>query len=160
VRLHDLTGRHADIWTDSDGNASFTIPSNAWNGGQSYLCFTRAFSDTPIIVNARKTTQTFFGSPDLSIGAATLSGAAVSRIWCEQGTEVALNKLSGNDVRFEVADAAGNKIIPTSEWKGKTVTRGWHSITAFAEGGTDTPYVVEVTYMGSQGLTSAEIKTE
>ncbi|HTZ88686.1 MAG TPA: hypothetical protein VMA71_00010, partial [Alloacidobacterium sp.] len=33
--LHDYTGHHPDIWTDGNGNATFTIPSNAFSGGQS-----------------------------------------------------------------------------------------------------------------------------
>ena len=46
AHLHDLTGHHEDIWTAGDGSATFTIPSNAWNNGQSYLCFSAAGFDS------------------------------------------------------------------------------------------------------------------
>ena len=67
VQLHDYTGRHSDIWTDGQGNATFTIPSNAFASGQSYLCFSRAGLDGPNQVIRRSTTQTIFGSADLDV---------------------------------------------------------------------------------------------
>src|SRR5271163_3886945 len=70
TRLHDYTGRHGDIWTDWQGNATFTIPANAYGGGQSYLCFSRAGGDKPIIRLPRRTTHVFSGAPDLDIGPA------------------------------------------------------------------------------------------
>ena len=52
VDLHDYTGRHPDIRTDGDGRATFTIPSNAYQNGQCYLCFSRAGFDQPMRVAA------------------------------------------------------------------------------------------------------------
>lgn len=67
VHLHDYTGHHADIWTDWQGNATFTIPANAFANGQSYLCFSRAASDKAISIRSRTTTQTLYGADDLDI---------------------------------------------------------------------------------------------
>jgi alpha-amylase len=65
IQLHDYTGRHADIWTDSDGFASFRIPSNAFSSGQSYLCFSLAGVNFAAGITGRPTTRTIFGSNDL-----------------------------------------------------------------------------------------------
>src|SRR5262249_25818085 len=67
AELHDYTGRHQDIWTDGAGRATFTIPSNAFGKGQSYLCFSRPGRDHAIALHERHTTQTFSGAPDLDI---------------------------------------------------------------------------------------------
>jgi len=63
VLLHDYTGRHPDIQTDSTGHATFTASSNGFSSGQSYLCFSRAgIGGSPPQMH-RSTTQTFFWSP-------------------------------------------------------------------------------------------------
>ncbi|HVV53196.1 MAG TPA: hypothetical protein VHO06_26295, partial [Polyangia bacterium] len=83
VQLHDYTGRHGDIWTDGGGRATFTIPSNAYGGGQSYLCFSRAGHDRAPPLVERATTQTFFGADDLDVPAVPANGTAVAgRVWC------------------------------------------------------------------------------
>jgi alpha-amylase len=41
IRLHDYSGHHPDIWTNAQGNASFTVPGNYFGGGESYVCFSR-----------------------------------------------------------------------------------------------------------------------
>jgi alpha-amylase len=71
VQLHDYSGRHPDIRTDSQGNATFTIPPNTPCNGESYLCFSRSGSDKPITHEPRTTTQEFFGAPDLDIAPAS-----------------------------------------------------------------------------------------
>lgn len=158
AHLHDVTGRHADIWTDGQGRATFTIPSNAYNNGQSYLCFTIAGHDGSVVPKPRSTTQTFFGSPDLSIGPATPTGSFVARIWCDQYTEVSLNHLDGDGVRFKVVDAGDTVIIDTpTVWSARTARRGWHTITATAPGKVDVPYTLECVYTGTKGLTSEEM---
>jgi len=43
------------------GRATFIIPSNAYSGGQSYLCFSRHGLSAPNPVNPRATRQTIFG---------------------------------------------------------------------------------------------------
>jgi alpha-amylase len=83
AQLHDYTGRHGDIWTDGAGRATFSIPSNAFGGGQSYLCFSRPGHDRAIPLHERHTTQTFFGAADLDMGPVPVSGsAAAGRVWC------------------------------------------------------------------------------
>ena len=67
---HDYTGRHGDIWTDGQGRATFTVPSNAFGSGQSYLCFSRTGQDKAPDPPAHRTVQSFFGAPDLDIGRA------------------------------------------------------------------------------------------
>jgi alpha-amylase len=160
AHLHDLTGRHPDIWTNAGGHATFTIPSNAYNGGQSYLCFTVAGHDSAIAVHPRATTQTFFGAPDLSIGPATTSGSAVSRIWCAPDTGISLNKTSGEGVVFTVTDSETNVILGKDVWKGKTKARGWHSIAAFSPSSGPVSFEVDVTYTATVGLTEAEMMPE
>ncbi len=68
TQLHDYTGRHGDIWTDDQGRASFTVPSNAFGSGQSYLCFSRINQDQAPELNFHRTSQRFYGAEDLDIG--------------------------------------------------------------------------------------------
>lgn len=87
VQLHEYTGKHGDIWTDSRGMASFTIPRN--DNGQSYLCFSRAGYGQPFALNRRTTTQTFFGAPDLDRRPAENNvEVQAGRIWCQGGTPI------------------------------------------------------------------------
>ncbi len=65
--LHDYTGHHPDIWTDSIGQATFTIPSNYFSGGQSYLCFAPAGVSHPVPSTPRQTTHTFIGDSTLDV---------------------------------------------------------------------------------------------
>jgi alpha-amylase len=88
VRLHDYTGRHDDISTDARGQATFTIPSNAFSHGQSYLCFSRAGIGTSIDMNRNAVTQCFFGANDLDIAAIGDGVLDVGRIWCDSGTAI------------------------------------------------------------------------
>ena len=84
VALHDYTGRHPDIHTDGNGRATFRIPSNAYQNGQSYLCFSRANFQQSVPRNPRATTQVFFGASDLDIAPATPGvQVAAGRIWCK-----------------------------------------------------------------------------
>ncbi|MGD0939030.1 MAG: hypothetical protein ABR905_04900 [Terracidiphilus sp.] len=121
VQLHDYTGRHSDIWTDSQGNATFWIPPNAYTGGQSYLCFSRAFSDKPIIQESRRTTQEFFGSPELDIPPASPGEfKPIARIFVEGNTSVVFS--THNNI--EAALLAGAVEVPGNQ-PAKT---GWYSI--------------------------------
>ena len=91
VQLHDYTGHHSDIWTDSSGQATFTIPSNAFEGGQSYLCFSRPGVGGTFPFTRRATTQVFFGASDLDIPAAHNGKFQVSRIWCADQAQSSCN---------------------------------------------------------------------
>ena len=66
-QLHDYSGHHGDIWTDAHGRATFTIPSNAWSGGTSYLCFAPAGVSLQYPVRSLRTTQTFTGDLTLDV---------------------------------------------------------------------------------------------
>jgi alpha-amylase len=90
VHLHEYTGRHPDVQTDAHGRATFTIPSNAFSKGQSYLCFSRLGLDAPNQVVGRPTTQTIFGAFDLDLGPARNKRAVVGRITSERGTAITL----------------------------------------------------------------------
>jgi len=57
VQLHDYTGRHPDIRTDGEGRATFTVPSNAFGSGQSYLCFSLTGFGAAPALQPRSTTQ-------------------------------------------------------------------------------------------------------
>ena len=86
--LHDYTGRHADIRTDGDGQASFDIPPNSFGSGQSYLCFSRAGQGAPIAVQGRSATQVFFGAEDLDIPPLGNGSVEIGRIFSAQGQPV------------------------------------------------------------------------
>ncbi len=90
-RLHDYTGHHSDIWTDGNGNATFTIPSNAYSGGQSYLCFAPGGVDGPYPRHTRATTQTYYGAIDLDVMPARNGPQKLpERLYCAKGTKVSL----------------------------------------------------------------------
>jgi len=133
VQLHDYTGHHGDIWTDWQGNATFTIPANAYAGGQSYLCFSRAGSDKPIVHQPRRTTQVFFGAPDLDIGPA-VSGAprSIGRIYVQGDTTVdfATSAKITAALLDGTAPVAGHKPTKTG-WYGVGVSTGETSPVAF-----------------------------
>jgi alpha-amylase len=173
VHLHDYTGRHGDIFTDGGGNATFTIPPNAFENGQSYLCFSRAGIENGIHFIKRATTQVFFGAADLDIAPATNGQHGPGRVWCEGGTTVSA-KLKPNpghealdpkaEITLEVLDPAG-KVIGTQKWtypagsqpaelKAHASKSGWHTLRLTstdlpAEG---VPFELEVTYTATQEL--------
>jgi alpha-amylase len=121
VHLHDYTGRHGDIWTDAEGFADFTIPSNAFSKGQSYLCFSLAGLNFADRITGRPTTQTIFGSNDLDIPPAKNSQALAGRISVESGSPVSLQIRvdrsgwqAGSAVNFLVGDGQGRAVIEGS----------------------------------------------
>jgi alpha-amylase len=162
IQLHDYTGRHPDVWTDANGRASFTLPSNAFGGGQSYLCFSRAGRDRAVELVERSTTQTFFGAVDLDIPAAPVAGAVTAgNIWCAAKKPIkaqlralsafppgALLSLSvtgpdGSLLGAESGDGAG----PARTLALTTKTRGWHGLSVATKGfAAPVPFELEVTY--------------
>ncbi len=139
AHLHDYTGRHGDIWTDGSGNATFTIPANAFRGGQSYLCFSRAGSDKPIVQHSRQTTQQFFGSTDLDIPPAG-PGAfqAIARIYVEEKTAVTFATRSKIEAALlkEATPVPGNKPEKT----------GWYEIGVTTGAAPPSAFDLSVTY--------------
>ena len=147
VDLHDYTGRHPDIRTDGEGRATFTIPSNANQNGQSYLCFSRAGFGHAIPVIKRSTTQVFFGAADLDIGPAQNGQVEIGRIWCADGSGInlsfrpAVSETTSSpqaQIVLDVLSPAG-KTVGTQKWtkqglspagdlRVQAVGNGWHTL--------------------------------
>jgi alpha-amylase len=163
VALHDYTGRHSDIRTDGNGRATFQIPSNAFQNGQSYLCFSRTNFQQSVARNPRATTHVFFGASDLDIAPAT-PGVQVSagRIWCKAGTAISaglsLHPTGGMraiDVRFSIASPSGQQLISgTINAHGTVGESGWHGvrIEADKQAAGSAAFELTVTYFGTGSL--------
>src|SRR5262249_11706729 len=78
IELHDYTGHHGAVWTDGQGRATFTLPSNRDGRGESYLCFSRTGRDRAIGLQEHATTQTFFGAADLDVPPAPSDGSVIA----------------------------------------------------------------------------------
>jgi alpha-amylase len=173
VQLHDYTGRHPDIWTDGGGNATFTIPSNAFRGGQSYLCFSRAGVGGAIPVHERSTTQVFFGAADLDTPPAHSGRVEVGRIWCAGRRAIDLRFHpatgastwgSGAQIVLEVLGPSGATIgsqkwtkqgqSPAGDLRVQTLGTGWHALRLdcanLAAAGI--PFELTATYVASQEI--------
>lgn len=150
--LEDYTGRHPKIRVGKGGVVTFTLQSNAWNNGQSYLCFSEAGHDLTVKPVKHSVTQTFFADDDLDIAPATHEGSLTGRIWCDAEKIIKLDKPEGNGVRFSVTDPSGNVVIPKGAWIGEASQVGWHEILAFSPTNTPAPYQVDVTYTSTATL--------
>jgi alpha-amylase len=163
VELHDYTGRHHDIRTDGNGRATFTVPSNAFGRGQSYLCFSRAGHDAPARSRARATTQTFFGAADLDLPALPANGeTSAGRIWCAAGQPVHAdvkllhNAAPGATVSLLVTDPSGHRVAAQTfsasngaahELKLTPTRSGFHTLGLAGKGlAGAAPYELKVTY--------------
>jgi alpha-amylase len=171
IDLHDYTGRHPDIRTDGDGQATFTVPSNAFGSGQSYLCFSRPGRAPAPAVESRRTTQCFFAADDLEIAPARDGRAAVGRVWTAQGTPVGavfsaeraplppnasivVELLDPTATRLASAEVGSNG---AAELRAMATRAGWHSFTVTggnlpSAGGV--PFALTVTYTATQELRS------
>jgi alpha-amylase len=139
TQLHDYTGRHGDIWTDWQGNATFTIPANAYRGGQSYLCFSRAGSDKPIIQRSWRTTQEFFGAADLDIPPATPGAVrSIARIYVAGNTEATFATKS--NIKAALLDETTP--VPAN----KPAKTGWYSIGVSTSAAAPVAFDLSVTY--------------
>jgi alpha-amylase len=117
-QLHDYTGRHDDIWTDAEGRASFTIPSNAFSRGQSYLCFSRAGIGDGNRVVGRETKQTLFGAADLDIAPVGNGETIAGRITAARDSAIVLSFrpdrggwTAGSSVHLGLIDPGGTAVI-------------------------------------------------
>ncbi len=143
TRLHDYTGHHGDIWTDWQGNATFTIPANAYTGGQSYLCFSRAGSDKAIAQRPRRTTQVFFGAADLDIGPAKPGPFhSIARIYVEENTPVVFSTHN----RIECALLDGATLVPGN----KPAKTNWYDVGVSTKAATPVAFELSVTYSAGQ----------
>ncbi len=139
AHLHDYTGHHPDIWTDANSNASFTIPANAYASGQSYLCFSRAGADKPVVIHPRQTTQVFFGAPDLDIlAAAPNQQTLVGRIYAAQNSQVHFAATGS----VQPLLLLGTQLVPQNQVK----QTGWHTIAVTTKASAPQSYELSVTY--------------
>jgi alpha-amylase len=165
AHLKDYTGRHGDIWTDGAGRATFTIPSNDFGKGQSYLCFSRPGHDRAITLHERHTTQTFFGAEDLDIGPVPANGTASSgRIWCAPRKPLrarlrAVARQAGGTMSVAVVGpsqtivAAGPAEEDGSSVELVTDAPGWYELRVTGKGlAAAAAYELEVAYTGTQEL--------
>jgi alpha-amylase len=159
THLKDYTGKHGDIWTDGNGRATFTIPSNVNGSGQSYLCFSRPGHDREIPLHERPTMQTFFGAEDLDIPPVPVDGTAqTGRVWCEARKPLraklrALTEHPGGKLSVEVVAPDGTIAATGPAGAGgsalELVTRavGWYELRVIGKGlSAPAAYELDVTY--------------
>lgn len=158
VELQDYTGRHPNLWTDAFGRATFTIPSNAFHQGQSYLCFSRTGFNGPFELSPRPTTQTFFGAVDLDIQPLKVGETReVGRVFCAAGSalRLELKTETPGTFSFEVLGPASKPLAMAvsgagPQWQalGRVASRGWHTlrIRAAAGGSPEPSFALTVTY--------------
>jgi alpha-amylase len=174
--LHDYTGRHPDIWTDSHGRATFTLPSNYFGDGRSYLAFGPPQRELPVIkLWPRSTTQTFFGAGDLDIAPAMNSTKpiGIGRIWSGKGKPI-IGEMRVDPVAAPAAklyltiNAPDESLLTTVEIVPGTPTpitgpysneqaapqEGWYRFGLYGGGLPDggAPFELEVTYTAPQEL--------
>jgi alpha-amylase len=165
AHLKDYTGKHGDIWTDGGGRATFTIPSNAYGGGQSYLCFSRVGHDRAMPLTERPTTQTFFGAADLDLLPVPADGAArAGRIWCAarkplRATLRALPAPPGGKLSVEVFAPDGRRAGAGPAGDGGSSVElvsgaaGWYELRVVGQGlPAPAAYELDVTYTATPHL--------
>jgi alpha-amylase len=167
-QLHDYTGRHRDIWTDEQGQATFVIPSNALQSGQSYLCFSRPGYGAAFDLRPRPTSQTFFGADDLDIPSLRNGVVSIGRVHTGRGSRVRATLdpaghawVLGASILLEIVEpdgrVSGRQTIAHGKAAGALEVRsnaaGWHTFRATASGlAGAVPYELAVTYDGPQQL--------
>jgi len=165
--LHDYTGRHPNIRTDGEGRATFTVPSNAFGSGQSYLCFSRTGFGAAPVLRPRSTIQVFFGAGDLDIAPAQDGEAIVGRIWAAQGTRIAAEFRSllalwrqHASLIVEVLDPVGTALTSGKVTSNRALALqarvrrdGWHAFKTTGAGlprESGVPFELSVTYTATQ----------
>mgnify|MGYP001156657193 CR=1 FL=1 len=149
VQLHDYTGHGGDVWTDSSGAVTISIPPN--DNGMGYVAYSRIGYDRAFSAIPYEVTQTFEGADDLDIAPA-IDGRTVTvgRIWCGAGLPARATLqigrsgwTAGTAVDVELLDPSGARLVSgtftnraPSPFKVEGVTRsvGWHSWQVFARG--------------------------
>jgi alpha-amylase len=87
TRLHEYTGKYnTDIWTDAQGQATFTLPPNV--NGMAFLIFAVWIPPVGFSFPALTTTQSFFGAVDLITPPALDGMALVGRVWIMAGLPI------------------------------------------------------------------------
>ncbi len=141
--LHDYTGHHADVWTDAYSQVTFTIPSNAWSGGMSYLCFAPAGVSMAYPLRSLRTVQVFTADNTLDVMPARNGTRDLPQsLYCRAhsplritwgsftpelppGASLRVSILSPNGTELAFADA-----IPAREGSVSCTTAetGWHTL--------------------------------
>ena len=166
VRLHDYSGHHHDVWTDGEGSATFTIPSNVDSGGRSYLCFGRAGLDNANVVTRRTTTQTFFGADDLDLPAVRNGSLPAGRVFCNGGTSLSVSIAvvetgwtASSLLTIEIVKQDGatlawhtHKIGSSAHLRETIPVSGWYRIVLKGANlpSTGSAFQIDVTYTASQ----------
>jgi alpha-amylase len=166
TRLHEYTGKYdTDIWTDWQGNATFTLPRNI--NGQSYLVFGLWLPFESYAWNPLATTQTFFGANDLTTPPAMTGTQTVGRVDIAQGAPIAATLTADtahwsaqSNIRFALIGPDGISVCDggllsltheASYGHGVAQVGGFHSIvlTSIAMPLTGTAFAFTVTYTGA-----------
>jgi len=165
AQLHEYTGKHGDIWTNGQGEATFTLPKN--DNGQGYLCFSRAGYGQAFSLNRRTTTQSFLGAADLDHDPAENGKAVLAgRVWCQGGTAIEA-ELMADSAEVHAADVltvelldTRDKLLASGTMKKAIKTTanqsGWFSfrVTGYGLPTSGAAYELKVTYTGTQELKS------
>jgi len=153
TQLHDFLGHHEDIVVSSNQTATFTIPSDAYNAGQSSMCFSWAGIEGSVYeLVSRPTTQVFEGAADLDIGPAPPGVyMPVGRISCAAGTNLKLSvalPAGAEEASIWVTDPAGGTLVsePATSLSLKIRTSGWYSLSISAVGAVAVPFALTATY--------------
>jgi alpha-amylase len=148
THLHDYTGHHPDIWTDGSGMVTFTVPSNYYGQGNSYLCFSQAGISADFPVHGRETTQLFMGADDLALPAGRNGSAMLGRITVAAASAITsraftYDHIPGAQILTYWVDKAGKAVI------GYAPDAGEYEVHAVFSGfpPEGAKFEVEVTYM-------------
>jgi alpha-amylase len=168
TQLHEYTGKHSDIWTNGQGDATFTVPRNI--NGQSYLCFSRTGYAQSFSLRQMTTAQTFFGAADLDTGPVENGHTAQpNRVWCQQGAAIEAELKpdtagwsAASKIILEIADDQGVVLKSAQYTASSKHTRvsvdanksGWFALRLTGDGlpSTGAAYELTVSYTGTQEL--------
>jgi alpha-amylase len=165
--LHDYTGKHDDIWTDNNGNATFTIPSNAYASGESFLCFAPGGVTQAVSIRARRTTQVFYGDATLDVMPVTNAPYLLpQRLRVAANSEMAVKFTfhreglpKGAEVLVEILDSAEKTVVTGNTRSGPSVgidvnlkKVDWYSIRITGTGlpSAGQTFTCSVTYLGTE----------
>ena len=164
--LHDYTGHHGDVWTDAYGRATFTISSNAWSRGLSYVCFAPAGVSLHYPLRSLRTTQVYTGDPTLDImparnGTHDLPQALFLKAHAPlhiAWTSFAPALHPGASVQLSVIDPKGTEVAVADATSGHPGALscvpnldGWHTLRLTGEGLPETGvrFTLTADYMGA-----------
>ena len=164
--LHDYTGHAPDIWTNGSGQATITIPSNAYSSGQSYVAYAHGGVGKPVVIAPRRTTHTYMGDRTRDV-MPVLNGdyTLPQRIHVAKGSEITLalkidmtGWTSATNV-FATITGPDSQVIITQRVLlhdvvnsgGTALQTGFHTIvlTGYGLSAEGSNFEADVTYLGS-----------